>query len=50
LYVLKRDTGEDELVLRHDVLTLNSDIVRSDVSAFEHAIAGNDNRRSGSPR
>jgi predicted ATPase/DNA-binding SARP family transcriptional activator len=42
LYALKRDTGEDELVLGHDVLTLNSDILWSDVSAFEHAIARGD--------
>ena len=39
LYALKRDTGEDELVLGHDVLTLNNRILRSDVSEFEHAIA-----------
>jgi predicted ATPase/DNA-binding SARP family transcriptional activator len=42
LYALKRDTGEDELVLGHDVLTLNSDILRSDVSEFEYAIARGD--------
>jgi predicted ATPase/DNA-binding SARP family transcriptional activator len=42
LYALKRDTGVDELVLGHDVLTLNSDILRSDVSEFEHAIARGD--------
>jgi predicted ATPase/DNA-binding SARP family transcriptional activator len=42
LYALKRNTGEDELVLGHDVLTLNSDILRSDVSEFEHAIARGD--------
>ena len=42
LYALKRDTGMDELVLGHDVLTLNSDIVWSDVSEFEHAIARED--------
>ena len=42
LYALKRDTGEDELVLGHDVLTLNSDILRSDVSELEHAIARGD--------
>jgi len=42
LYTLKRDTGEHELVLGHDVLTLNSDILRSDVSEFEHAIARGD--------
>jgi len=42
LYTLKRDTGEDELVLGHDVLTLNGDILRSDVSEFEHAIARED--------
>ena len=42
LYALKRDTGEDELVLGHDVLTLNGDILRSDVSEFEHAIARED--------
>jgi predicted ATPase/DNA-binding SARP family transcriptional activator len=42
LYALKRDTGEDELVLGHDVLTLNSDILWSDVSEFEHAIARGD--------
>ena len=42
LYVLKRDTGEDELVLGHDVLTLNSDILWSDVSEFERAIARGD--------
>jgi predicted ATPase/DNA-binding SARP family transcriptional activator len=46
LYALKRDTGEDELVLGHDVLTLNSDILRSDVSAFEHAIAREDFERA----
>ena len=42
LYALKRNTGEDELVLGHDVLTLNGDILRSDVSEFEHAIARRD--------
>jgi len=42
LYALKRDTGEDELVLGHDVLALNGDILRSDVSEFEHAIARGD--------
>src|SRR5690349_16594558 len=42
LYALKRDTGEDDLVLGHDVLTLNSDVLRSDVSEFEHAIARGD--------
>lgn len=39
LYALKRDTGEDELMLGHDVLTLNRAILWSDVSEFEHAIA-----------
>jgi predicted ATPase/DNA-binding SARP family transcriptional activator len=39
LYALKRDTGVDELVLGHDVLTLNCGIVWSDVSEFEAAIA-----------
>jgi predicted ATPase/DNA-binding SARP family transcriptional activator len=42
LYALKRDTGENELVLGHDVLTLNSNVVQSDVSEFEHAIARED--------
>jgi len=42
LYALKRDTGEDELVLGHDVLTLNGNILRSDVSEFEHTIASGD--------
>ena len=42
LYALKRDTGEDELVLGHDVLTPNSDILWSDVSEFDHAIARRD--------
>ena len=42
LYALKRDTGVDELVLGHDVLTLNSGIVWSDVSDFEAAIARGD--------
>jgi DNA-binding SARP family transcriptional activator len=42
LYALKRDTGEDQLVLGHDVLTLNRDILQSDVSEFEHAIARED--------
>ncbi len=42
LYALKRDTGEDALVLGYDVLTLNADIIRSDVSEFEHAIARGD--------
>ena len=42
LYALKRDTGEDELVLGHAVLTLNSDIVWSDVAEFETAIACGD--------
>jgi predicted ATPase/DNA-binding SARP family transcriptional activator len=42
LYALKRDTGEDELVLGHDVLTLNTDVLRSDVSEFQHAIAVGD--------
>ena len=42
LYALKRDTGEDELVLGHDVLTLSTAILRSDVAEFEHAIARRD--------
>jgi DNA-binding SARP family transcriptional activator len=42
LYALKRDTGADELVLGHDVLTVNSDVLRSDVSEFEHAITRRD--------
>src|SRR5262252_461747 len=42
LYALKRDTNVAELVLGHDVLTLNSDVLRSDVSEFEHAIARGD--------
>jgi predicted ATPase/DNA-binding SARP family transcriptional activator len=42
LYALKRNTGEDELVLGHDVLTLNSEVLESDVSDFEHAIARRD--------
>jgi predicted ATPase/DNA-binding SARP family transcriptional activator len=42
LYALKRDTGQDELVLGHDVLSLNTDALRSDVSEFEHAIARGD--------
>ena len=42
LYALKRDTGEEELVLGHDVLTLNGDILWTDVSEFEHAIARGD--------
>jgi predicted ATPase/DNA-binding SARP family transcriptional activator len=42
LYALKRDTGVDELVLGHDVLTLNSGVVWSDVSDFEAAIARGD--------
>jgi predicted ATPase/DNA-binding SARP family transcriptional activator len=42
LYALKRDTGEDELVLGHDVLTLNYGILWSDVSEFEQAIARGD--------
>jgi predicted ATPase/DNA-binding SARP family transcriptional activator len=42
LYALKRDTGEGELVLGHDVLTLNRGIVCSDVSEFEAAIARGD--------
>jgi len=46
LYALKRDAGEDELVLGHDVLTLNSDILWSDVSEFEHAIARGDFERA----
>jgi predicted ATPase/DNA-binding SARP family transcriptional activator len=39
LYALKRDTGVDDLVLGHDVLTLNSSVVSSDVANFEAAIA-----------
>jgi predicted ATPase/DNA-binding SARP family transcriptional activator len=42
LYALKRDTGVEDLVLGHDVLTLNSGIVWSDVSEFESAIARGD--------
>jgi predicted ATPase/DNA-binding SARP family transcriptional activator len=42
LYALKRDTGEDALVLGHDLLTLKGDVLRSDVSEFEHAIARGD--------
>jgi predicted ATPase/DNA-binding SARP family transcriptional activator len=41
LYALKRDTGE-ELVLGHDMLTINSDVLRADISEFEHAIARGD--------
>jgi len=46
LYALKRDSGEDELVLGHDVLTLNSDILQSDVSEFEHAFSRGDFERA----
>ena len=42
LYALKRDTGQDELVLGHDVLTLNGAVLRSDVAEFERAIARGD--------
>ena len=41
LYALKRDTSA-ELVLGHDVLTLNGDVLRVDISEFEHAIARGD--------
>src|SRR5690242_14833409 len=42
LYALKRDTGEGTLVLGHDVLTLEHDILWSDVAEFEHAVARGD--------
>ncbi|HEY6825514.1 MAG TPA: hypothetical protein VI259_01580, partial [Gemmatimonadaceae bacterium] len=42
LYALKRDTSVDELVLGHDVLTLNTGVVWSDVSEFDAAIARGD--------
>jgi predicted ATPase/DNA-binding SARP family transcriptional activator len=42
LYALKRDTGVDELVVGHDVLTLNSAIVWNDVAEFEAAIGRGD--------
>jgi predicted ATPase/DNA-binding SARP family transcriptional activator len=42
LYALKRDTGEEDLVLGYDSLVLNSLVVTSDVQEFENALARND--------
>jgi serine/threonine-protein kinase len=42
LYALKRDTGEEQLVLGHDTLALNPLVVTSDVAEFEDAV-GRDN-------
>jgi predicted ATPase/DNA-binding SARP family transcriptional activator/tRNA A-37 threonylcarbamoyl transferase component Bud32 len=42
VYALKRDTGEDQLVLGHDVLALNPLVVTSDVAEFEDAVGRDD--------
>jgi len=42
VYALKRDTGEDQLVLGHDMLALNPLVVTSDVAEFEDAIGRDD--------
>jgi len=42
LYALKRDTGEEQLVLGHDMLTLNPLTVTSDVAEFEDAVGRDD--------
>ena len=42
VYALKRDTGEDQLVLGHDVLALNPLVVSSDVAEFEDAVRRDD--------
>ena len=39
VYALKRDTGEDQMVLGHDMLVLNPLVVTSDVAEFEDAIS-----------
>lgn len=42
LYALKRDTGEEHLVLGYDSLVLNSRVVSSDVQELEDALARDD--------
>ena len=39
LYALKRDTGEDQLVVGYDRLTLNETVVTADVTRFHDAVA-----------
>ena len=40
LYALKKDTGEDDLIVGSDVLRLNPNVITSDVAEFEAAIDG----------
>jgi predicted ATPase/DNA-binding SARP family transcriptional activator len=42
LYALRRDTGEAELIVGYDRLTLNEHVLTSDVGEFELAIAHGD--------
>jgi non-specific serine/threonine protein kinase len=42
VYALKRDTGEEQLVLGHDMLALNPLVVTSDVAEFEDAVGHDD--------
>ena len=42
LYALRRDTGEEDLVLGSDVLRLNPDVITTDLADFETALARNE--------
>jgi DNA-binding SARP family transcriptional activator/tRNA A-37 threonylcarbamoyl transferase component Bud32 len=46
LYALKRDTGEEQLVLGYDRLALNARALTSDVAEFEDAVARDDPARA----
>ena len=46
IYALRKDTGEQELILGSDTLKLNREIVSSDIADFEAAIAGGDAERA----
>lgn len=42
LYALRRDVGEQELILGTSDLRLNPDVITSDVESFDQALAGGD--------
>lgn len=46
LYALRKDTGEEQLVLGSDTLQLNAAVITSDVGEFEDAIAKADIERA----
>ena len=46
IYALRKDTGQQELILGNDTLRLNADIVSSDVADFELAVTEGDGERA----